>query len=144
MAGGIEADDDRAVRLVLECLFGMKLELSRMFCGFRRKSPDHLAEFFVVLEAAKGAVGKRFQIKSWIPDECLSAHPRRFDSLGTEEPDSASHIFGNMGDNVPAQADENAQGCDSTATGLLFFSALIADVDKATGLERLGDRGHDG
>src|SRR5262245_55100901 len=56
VAGGLKADNERTVRLVLEDLRGMELEAAGVMRGVGGEAPDDLAVFFGVLEDSEGAM----------------------------------------------------------------------------------------
>ena len=63
VTGGREAHNKGSVRLILEHLAGVELKAPRMRRRLKAEPPDDLAELFLVLKHAKGAIGEGLQIK---------------------------------------------------------------------------------
>ena len=139
VSGGREAHDKGAVGLILQHLAGVELKAASMGGRRRAEPPNDLAELFLILEHAEGAIGERLQVELGVAIKRLVRHVSVSNLLDNVKPDRPYRIVLLPRDEIAAQSSQKTIGCDASFTRSLLVARLIIDLENAAGFDRLGD-----
>src|SRR5262245_45576943 len=109
-----------------------------MDCRPWQETPDHLAEFFFVLEYAEGAIGKGLQIESRVAFEGLIGNEGRADVLEDVEPHRRRRrIIVGVSDHIAAQTCEQTIRCKPPWSRFSLVARSIFNFQHAAAFDGL-------